>query len=272
MEIDEARAVSCKADRRLEKPFDADHLRSLVKDLVQKTSTNPVSSYLNFPSMPDFEEVKSEAPAATAASSLAPEELSEESIFAIPEAQEEGFATLHGVEVPLPEVDEEFSAVPLMTTPKAPDEADEGGWAHQDLSKFKIQLPEAESEDFASKFVIPQDEELSQPHVEVAGDFEEISFMRPHPESSPVGKNVAAKVEKSVREQMMETLQKKSSNAQPNNSASAQSKIDINENMVEKILREEAREVIESVCWKVLPDIAERLVREEINKLLKEVQ
>src|SRR6185312_2698865 len=28
MEIDEEKATSCRADRRLEKPFDADHLRS----------------------------------------------------------------------------------------------------------------------------------------------------------------------------------------------------------------------------------------------------
>ncbi len=49
-----------------------------------------------------------------------------------------------------------------------------------------------------------------------------------------------------------------------------QSKVDLDSNMMEKIIREEAREVIESICWKVLPEIAERVVRAELNKLLKE--
>lgn len=257
MEIDEAKAAESKADRRLEKPFDAEHLRSIVNDLVQKTKANPISSFLSFPDMPDFEET--------------PEEKSTGSgdIYAIPEAGEEGFATI-------PEADEEFAAVPL-TNPKMSEdhEQDEGGWAHQDLTKFKIQLPENESADFASKFVIPQDDELSNAHIEVAGEFEEISFETPKAAAksgAPTADSFVSKVEKSVKEQMMETLQKGSpkpaSNAQPN----IQSKVDLNANMMEKVIREEAREMIESICWKVIPEIAERVIREEINKILKETE
>ncbi len=126
MEIDETKAVECRANRRLEKPFDADHLRSLVNDLVPKTKSNPVSNYLAFPEMPQFEETPGAA---------------DEKIYAIPEIDES--------EASLEMPDEEFSSVPL-TTPKMVDEHDEGGWAHQDLTKFKIQVPEVESEDFAS--------------------------------------------------------------------------------------------------------------------------
>lgn len=259
MEIDEAKATGCRADRRLEKPFDADHLRSLVRDLVQKTQANPISNFLNFPEMPEFEEpVVSE---------------SQNAIYAIPEAAEnEVFVNSPDIDGP----EEEFAAVPL-TEPRSPDEHDEGGWAHQDLSKFKLNLPE--TEDFASKFVIPQDEDLSQAHIEVAGDFEEISFAKSVPQeirgpANPTAESFVSRVEKSVKEQMMETLQKgaakpkETSNAQPNN----QSKIDLNSNMIEKVVREEAREVIESVCWKLLPDIAERIIREEIKKILKDTE
>lgn len=261
MEIDEVKATECKADRRLEKPFDADHLRSIVTDLVQKTKSNPVSNFLSFPDMPDFEETPAEE-----------KEVSQSgNIYAIPEIDD--------VEAPLEMADEEFSSVPL-TTPKMVDEHDEGGWAHQDLTKFKIQVP-AENEsttDFASKFVIPQDDDLSQAHVEIAGEFEEISFEKPESVKTkakiPQADSFVSKVEKSVKEQMMETLQQKrpadkaSSNAQPN----TQSKVDLNSNMMEKVIREEAREVIESICWKVLPEIAERVIREEINKILRETE
>lgn len=281
MEIDEEKATSCKADRRLEKPFDADHLRSIVNDLVVKTKSNPVSSFLNFPEMPEFEETPSTPPPAE-------EKLSDSNVFAIPEVEDSNTFEVPG---------EEFSAVPLTTTPRSQDEPEEGGWAHQDLTKFKIQIPEVEN-DFASKFVIPQDDELNNAHIEMDGEFEEISFdARPStaaktkPAPATKGGTPAAnvdsfvsKVEKSVKEQMMETLTRgsksapggpreaeasaKTTAAKPN----MQSKVDLDANMMEKVIREEAREVIESICWKVLPEIAERIVREELNKLLRETE
>lgn len=292
MEIDEEKATSCRADRRLEKPFDADHLRSLVTDLVVKTKSNPVSSYLNFPEMPEFEETPNSSSSAqiTSRNESQEEHLSTSDVFSLPEIEDADAFAIPG---------EEFSAVPL-TNPRSQDEPEEGGWAHQDLTKFKIQIPESESTDFASKFVIPQDDDLAHAHIEMDGEFEEISFdSNPSPtetktsaktgamaaKAGPSVPNVdtfVSKVEKSVKEQMMETLQRgpktgpaadtetsaKTANAKPN----AQSKVDLDANMMEKIIREEAREVIESICWKVLPQIAERVVREELNKLLRETE
>jgi CheY-like chemotaxis protein len=275
MEIDESKVSESKADGRLEKPFDADHLRNLVNNLVKKTATNPVSNFLNFPEMPEFEETPQD-------STSAGDEIS--NIETIPEIGEDEVINL---DIP----GEEFASVPL-TTPRSEEEMDEGGWAHQDLTKFKLNIAEVEAkEDFASKFVIPQDDELSAAHVEVSGDFEEISFdehgpdLTQKPTSKPSQKappkavpedSFIGKVEKSVKEQMMETLQKgpsgKPSAAPPAAQGKTQSKMDLNPEMMEKIIREEAREVIESVCWKVLPEIAERIVREELNKLMRETE
>lgn len=64
MEVDEAKLNQSAPDARLEKPFDADALRQLVKDLVPKTQSNPISSYLQFPKMPEFNETPT--PKATA--------------------------------------------------------------------------------------------------------------------------------------------------------------------------------------------------------------
>jgi CheY-like chemotaxis protein len=58
MEIDEQKARLCGADRRLEKPFDASALRQIVQDLATKTNSNPVSSFLQFPTLPPFDEPK----------------------------------------------------------------------------------------------------------------------------------------------------------------------------------------------------------------------
>lgn len=61
MDIDEQKARLSGADRRLEKPFDPSALRGLVQDLVKKTRENPVSSFIQFPPLPEFQE---SAPAA----------------------------------------------------------------------------------------------------------------------------------------------------------------------------------------------------------------
>lgn len=255
MEVDEHKVQDCQADRRLEKPFDAEHLRSLVKELVQKTQSNPISSFLSFPEMPEFEETPVQEDVYNIS-----EIDSDNQMIPIPEIT--GFSEINA----LPEI----SDIPEIDAPSQ-EEFDEGGWAHQDLSKFKLNLPDPENAgDFASKFVIPQDEDLENAKVQVEGDFEEISFAK---KDTTAGR--AATTKAAVKNQMLETLQKKksteskdSSNAEPY----AQSKIDINVDLVEKIIREEAREVIESVCWKLLPEIAERIVREEINKILKETE
>jgi CheY-like chemotaxis protein len=286
MEIDEGKVSESKADDRLEKPFDAEHLRGLVNKLVKKTSENPVSQYLTFPEMPEFEEMPADDGMQIQVQD--PEALN--SLDAIPEISEDEALSL---DVP----GEEFTSVPL-TTPKGEDEMDENGWAHQDLTKFKLNIPQAESDDFASKFVIPQDEDLSNAHIEVSGNFEEISFDENSPDLTQKPAPVAAKappqalpddsflgkVEKSVKDQMMETLNKgpSANKAQPtaagakpspaNAQGKTQSKVDLSSEMMEKIVREEAREVIESVCWKLLPEIAERIVREELNKLMRETE
>lgn len=277
MEVDENKIAESQANGRLEKPFDADHLRNLVNSLVQKTKANPVSSFLTFPAMPEFQEAADSAAPATALSSTI------EDIYAIPEDSDEH----HPLDVP----GEEFSAVPLTSPKESPvaEEQDEGGWAHQDLTKFKINIPEqTDAEDFAAKFVIPQDDELANAHFEVSGDFEEVHFgdeiegqklgpdlterrIQGAPErklTAVTTEAVVSKVEKSVKEQMMESLRKGPSAAQPN----TQSQGDLKADMMEKVVREEAREMIEAICWKVLPEIAERIVREEINKILRNTE
>ncbi|WP_413580783.1 response regulator [Bdellovibrio sp. HCB288] len=290
MEIDENKVTESRADDRLEKPFDAEHLRGLVNKLVKKTAENPVSQYLTFPEMPEFEEMPAEGGSTQMDAGISAADPEYNSLDAIPEISEDEAMSL---DVP----GEEFASVPL-TTPRGEDEMDEGGWAHQDLTKFKLNIPQNEPDDFASKFVIPQDEDLSNAHIEVSGNFEEISFdengpdlaQKPAPASAkappakPPEDSFLGKVEKSVKDQMMETLNKgpSTSKAQPsaavakpvatNAQPKTQSKVDLSSEMMEKIVREEAREVIESVCWKLLPEIAERIVREELNKLMRETE
>jgi two-component system, cell cycle response regulator len=56
MELDESRFKSSGASAHLEKPFDTQRLRQVIQDLVPKTKTQPMSGYLSFPKLPDFDE------------------------------------------------------------------------------------------------------------------------------------------------------------------------------------------------------------------------
>ena len=222
MEIDAHKADECQSDGRLEKPFDADQLRNLVQSLVPRTKANIISEYLTFPDLPEFDEAAHQAP-------VAPNAAMEIPTISLDEMDS----------------DEDFAQVPLTSPdPQNLDDADDGGWAQQDLKKFKI--PMVESEDFAKKFVIPEDE-LTKARIEVSGDFEEISFNEA--EEAEISRPAPPPTHKpQIHEQ----------------------KMDFDQDLVEKVLRQEARQVIESICWKILPEIAEKIVREEINKILRE--
>ena len=42
-------------------------------------------------------------------------------------------------------------------------------------------------------------------------------------------------------------------------------------NFDEQLMREEVRLMAEKICWQIIPDITEKIVREEITKLLSNI-
>jgi CheY-like chemotaxis protein len=171
MEIDEPKARNCRAERRLEKPFDADTLRQLVKDLVPATGNNIISDFLSFPEMPDMVDDRPNPappqpaiPAARTMPNAIPqvsydpdaEEFENDEIQLVdfdktrvsgskdrassPMAEDIDFPDIEEIEEP-----EEFQSIPLPKNqglppppkPKPPKD----DWARQDLSRYKIDLP-----------------------------------------------------------------------------------------------------------------------------------
>ncbi len=262
MEVDESKISMAGPNARLEKPFDAEALRKLIQDLVPKTQNNPISSYLQFPKMPEFKEASMPPLSSRASEPKAsgkipdttpvnfdqfdPTAAEDEGLYNIPED-----GTISGVARPDKNLmkitsDEEFTSVPLTSFQQKNQLEKDDGWLNQDLKKFKIKMPTEDAsptndDDFAKKFVIPQDD-LDNAHIKADGEFEEIHF----------GKD-------ETRIQIT-----------PRPNATSQTTPDIE--MIERVIREEAREVIESICWKVIPEIAERIVREEITKILRDVE
>lgn len=250
MELDEAKASESRVERRLEKPFDAEALRNLVRELVPKTQANRISDYLTFPTMPQFSE-EPRSPESFASDPLAPAAPGPgEEIFGLPELGEGEELPTYAKELPTPPDADEFSTVSLTAGSKAP--APKDNWSHQDLSKFKIPVPNDPSGEF-EKFMIPA-EELNLANVESTGDFEEVTFSAP---TKAAPKPTGATIKGPAYEPEPK--------AAPARSATQ-------EVMAEKILREEALAVLEKIAWQILPDICERVVREELNRLLKDVE
>ena len=307
MEIDDAKMNQAKPNARLEKPFDAESLRQLVMDLVAKTQSNPVSAFLQFPKMPEFADTPSPAapvaapvektPAAKAKptgkipesapvnfDNFDPTADTNDSFYRIPDVgTHSGLTRSSPHDLPLLEsedvnpeeagmvvaADEEFATVPLKSSQQK-DQHEDDGWQRQDLKKFKIEIPEisAESamdEDFAKKFVIPQEEDLDKAHIEVEGEFEEVHF----------GEDLTASrlgpAPRAAQKPDLERIQTKPS-PKATTAPSSTSGLSRDAEMIERVIQQEAREVIESICWKVIPEIAERIVREEIHKILRDVE
>ncbi len=309
MEVDEAKLNQAAPDARLEKPFDAEALRQLVQDLVPKTQSNPISSYLQFPKMPEFKETPPpqaglpKAPPTKPQAKLPdsspmnfdnfdPNATENAEFFSIPEEGTNSGITRTGhalLMVDNPDVNpegeefavvadnEEFASVPLNSSQQK-DQLEDDGWQRQDIKKFKIDLPvetaaspnSTDDEDFSKKFVIPQND-IDNAYVEVEGEFEEIHF----------GDDLAAtkiaslppKYADELKNLSTEAMEKVHTKASPKKTPPPAAPGNPNDaEMIERVIREEAREVIESICWKVIPEMAERIVREEINKILRDVE
>lgn len=259
MELDETKARDSMAESRLEKPFDAEALRSLVKDLVPTTQDNVISQFLTFPDLPPI--IENEKPASPVATRETPSKATAPSATSQKQApaKEQEPNILMDLEEP-----EEFQAVPLPKGPetkkKAPISPAKDDWSHQDLSRYKIDLLATDVND--SNFNYEDQADLNNTSIALSSGLEDISLdqigleddllQKPAPQITP-GRTPAAN--------------KPSTPHTPLGMG-----MSVDPQHAEDILRQEARKVLETIAWKLLPDVVERVVREELQKLLKDAE
>lgn len=238
MDLDQAKFVESKANQKLEKPFDSEALRNIVKSLVPKTNTNLVSEFLSFPQLPDFVE---------------PSETTE-----------------HG---------DEFAQVPLTGKPSISPLAD--SWSTEKIDQLNIP-----SLDLSGQVTNPglRPDDFGTAKIENTGEFEEVTFINdmnleeldsskifetPSTETltPPVVQQQKNSRGADLNRRIQEQVQAKAITSlnTPEGSLKALS-------ANEEFIREQAKEMIEKICWQIVPEITERIVREEINKLLKDVE
>ena len=278
MEIDETKLKACKPDGKLEKPFDAETLRSLVRNLVQSTKSNKISEFLSFAERPDFDEPAGiEATTSTSAPSEPEATMIIENIASAP--ADEPLQMNSELTDPIVEfsADEEepddFEMAPLPSNPQASPAAstpaykkeslppietfDSESWANEPLDKFRINLSDDNSLQLNESVLNFDDAEiamssgsdLEEIHLSDIGDTQPTSIRRPSQNQYSKPKQTAARMININKDQL-------------------QSMID--PAVAEEILRESVREVLQNIAWQILPDITERVVREEIQKLIKD--
>lgn len=283
MELDQDKFDASMANGQLEKPFDVAALRKLVTDLVPRTQSQRLSQFLDFPKMPEMEE-KAKAPPPPPAAAMNNEEFSQ---------------------VPLPKIKSPAREPAMPPPPKAPPTAQTpagGGDKYRlnlkpeemesdhvpveyELPSEKVELNDVlkadapEDEPFAIKETRRSAKPLSPPNIQ-----------QPRPpiplETEPVEASEMLNLEDLVVEEDTPVSQI----YQPPVPTGTRSSIGINPNtqvgvtnpstnlpsgglsaeQLEKIIREQSAEVIESVVWKVVPDLAAQIIERELTKLLKD--
>lgn len=165
----------------------------------------------------------------------------------IEDSPAEGLSQVHPV-APLPPLDldepEDFQQVPLPPQQKSSitnnipglsSAKDEEPWSQKNLKEFKLDSVE-------------NLDDLNDASFALSSGAEEIKVQDLDFSPHPTRNHTAAK-------------------ASP-----LPSMTHISHERIEQIMREEIRSVLESIAWKILPDMAERIVREEIQKLMKDAE
>lgn len=236
MEFDEDKFLASKANAQLEKPFDVAALRKLVTELVPRTKDQRLSQFLTFP-QPPVEEARSTKAAPSPSPAPGASANQKYRLNLTPEELEPSHLPVD-YEMPGEEADdfairENRKPVREKTSPGIDLDMTRGSSIAIDFTS--IQAPP----------IPEQDVQFSQGTA--------TGFRNPAPPPPPPP--TAAP----------------SSAATPVSSATAPAPLTaLSEEQLEKIIRSQSAEVIESVVWKVIPEIATQIIERELNRLLKE--
>ena len=288
MELDEDKVQASKANSKLEKPFDVNSLRKIVQEFVEKTKTQRLSGFLTFPDRPDFEESKPKTalppPTATSTQTPPPPPKTEES----PQWNMESFEPIDQFKpVSLTKAEVKDQDLELIGS-----QADEAAtqWKQKSLGDFKVQSDETTDDEIPIDYMIPE-EKMDTPRGMLR------TGQPPPPPSKPIlqwDTNEDSKVLRGgayVIDSASQTFEYKGpSNPSipsatkpppvppevdvdlavesiPSREASGPS---IPSAELERMIQERAQAMIEEVVWKVVPELASRIIERELQKLLSE--
>ncbi|MGE0525949.1 MAG: response regulator [Bdellovibrionales bacterium] len=231
MELDEDKFQASHANAQLEKPFDVTALRKLVTELVPRTQNQRLSQFLSFPKMPEIEDG--------------------------PPALETGPPP-----PPPPKADEDFTQVPIPKMKGSQGEKFRLNLKAEDLDSQELPVAYKVPAEKEEEILLDQDELIDGDGGDDA-DADQFAIREtrkpqhpPRPPSAPSARAAPPPPPPAT------TPSPQAVSAAPPPALS--------EAQLEKIIREQSAAVIESVVWKVVPDLAAQIIERELNRLLKE--
>lgn len=261
MAFDEAKFKNSGANAKLEKPFEANALRALVSKLAPGATPrslpgapiNPISEHIELPS------IAFEAPIGTVPPAKDKEESSKEAKTEKIEMKNDwstsDFQDLNSFSASLIESNTQVTKTrspplpnfgtpqntPNSTTPNPSSWNNDNEWVKKDLGKFSVPLPEEENQD-------------AVPFEYTENKIVDTSFLfRP----GEAGMTSVFHQQTNIQEPPLESA--------PAPSALSATSLSIEELANIKL---EAREIIEKIAWKLVPELANQIIKEELERLL----
>ncbi len=255
MELDQEQFKKSQAEDQLEKPFDADLLRNLVKKYVPTAASNPISQFLKFPkSIKQTLDVKNAKPP-----------VSKAPIQEMAEKEDDSEFNLNSILGDLAPVADDSAAPPSFS-----DDAIEmpslDSPPPAEFEEFKIdthvdQLEKFESFNMTKSTVLPPPTtpEFVEDKSEVGmADFDNIQPTQLDNLFKQKGPTGQTRTEISIPKNL------KSSDARPMQAT------DVDEQQIEAIVRAHTEEFLKNQLQHSLMSLVEKIVREELDKVLEE--
>ena len=244
-------ALKNGASDKLEKPFDSQTLKELIKRLVAKVSNHPLEGLLVQPRLPDFTE--------------APTYIRTKAEFDLKSTESTKFTDLDS---------DEFQSVKLQlgTSEAAIEHMQSSETIVTDAPILQQSMqPEMEPVKKQVSKIAPSAEikksssnqgDLNEIHIETEnfGQFEQVTSVKVDHDLDDLDSQIGRNIQEYVADTTIARVRSQM------NPPGKKSKFD------EQLMREEIRMVAEKICWQVIPDVAERIVREEIQKLMKNIE
>lgn len=267
MQLDEELFRNSKADASLEKPFETETIRELIEKLVPKLQTFPLKGLLNFAPLPDFEESDTFIRQKNDYNTLGKPENSvthTPATFVIdePTSFRGPGAKIQGEDDQAPKVasfKEKLLKRQTQQTQQTQQPTEPPPQPHQPQTK---QPPEEKEQ--------PENDEWSAAktnqfviETENFGDFEEVKVINSRNEEPPdLQKKINEEIQTYIKDSPVSAHRAQNSMNQKNPYSSFD----------EQLIKEEIRQIAERICWQVIPEITEKVVREELGKLLQGIE
>jgi two-component system, cell cycle response regulator len=265
MEFDTGLAESSGYTDKIEKPFDAQAIKDKISLYVNKAKNHPLLDMIQPAQLPDFEEsdtifrqknLYAEIQKKKAEMTSSEKEVTQtkSGITSNLSAKKSNFEVTKNIPVI------ELNEVPSESYTPDEDPQEEFTFnTHQAVPQGSQKTGQSQNQN------VPKSKDPFQIHLQTEsyGDFEEVVLVKAEKQNQIDGldKNLQNYLEGSPVS-LQRSQQKKNQNAQKSEST----QID------EQLIREEARLMAEKICWQIIPDITEKIVREELAKLMNQIE